>query len=103
MAFFFFRLPFGSIFGSRSKAKLLEYSEKLKASYLDRVRARRFQSGFVMTLNQKKKPAKQKKNVWTAVSAVKALFMMAMIVNMRNASPPKHAVMRDVSLIVMGT
>jgi hypothetical protein len=54
-------------------------------------------------LNHKKKKVKQDKKVRINVCAVRALFMTEYTVKNTNAIPPKHRVIRIVSLKVMGT
>lgn len=68
-----------------------------------RARARRFHSGLVIRLNHRKKPPKQDKKTAKAYSRVKALFIMAMTVNIRKARPPKQQVIIVVVLNVIGT
>lgn len=66
--------------------------------YRLKARALRFQRGRVMRLNQAKKNPKQKRNVVKAESMEKALLTTAKVVNIVKAKPPKHRVMRLVSL-----
>jgi hypothetical protein len=54
-------------------------------------------------LNQIKNPPKLETATETAYSNVIALFMTAIMANMRKARPPKQPVMRDVSLKVIGS
>jgi hypothetical protein len=66
-------------------------------------KALRFQRGLVTRLNQTKNPPKALKKTEGAYSAVNALFINDITVNMRKASPPKQPVIVSVSLKVMGT